>query len=313
MTRTFHVVTQRQWMRDELMQALTPHGWQVLAHHGLSDLPAEVGIDPDHVLWAPGAFVARQLLTRPLVLAAPHPWFLHELHRSGLLGRPITNVTVRTARNHPVEGFWKLADAKWDRFPARWRTVDEMLMDLWDTAELPAESLLTFCPKRLPPAIEYRAVIIDNAAVTVSRYLDEHGRSRDDEHFSNGAESPLPEQGHPDSDVARVAAFVTHLMPAIRQINVAPQAFVLDIGVVRGGGVVGSGPDAALHVVEANPAWCSAWYGSDLPAFAEAVAVAQGPHILEDEIWQPDSVLHRRAERSGPLPVDQTRHDRSSA
>lgn len=280
--RTFHVVTQRRWMVQELTAGLTPAGWTVQSHHGLSALPPQVGLDPDHVLWAPQAFAARALFSgSPLRLSSPGPRWLPGLWLNDL-AREVVLLTVEVAAASPSEGFWKLAEAKWDRFPARWRTAPQLTADLAGSA-LPGGSQLHYCPTRLRCIREYRAIVDLVSATTISCYLDNHDRSRDHPDF---VEANRVCQATAVSQATRLAAWLEQDAPA-------GPAYALDLS--------GSGA-----IIEANPVWCSSWYGCDLPAFAAAVAAAQGSDVPGDHLWAPDPALVLRARRLGLLPVDRT-------
>lgn len=267
-------------MVDELSAALTPHGWTVVAHHGLSPLPPEVGVDPAHVLWAPGAFAAKMLAEGvPLRLAAPGPHWLPSIGHQ-FTGRSILTTTAAEAKTRPRTGFWKLAETKADPFPAAWRNAADLPTDI-ERARLPQASLLQFCPVRLPVMREYRAIVHDDRVTTFSSYLDEESRGRDDEHFVDATPGEM-ELARRAADSA--AAWIGRRRPA-------GPAFSLDIGRY---------PDSSdrFVLIEANPIWSSSWYGCDLPAFAEAVAASQGSHIDDSEIWRPDQLLIDRARRS---------------
>lgn len=281
-TRTFHVVTQRRWMADELTEALTPAGWSVRAHNGLSALPPEVGHDPAHVLWAPGAFAAREIVHgNPLRLAAPGPGWLPALEW-GLTGRRVTVITAGEASEDPLEGFWKLAESKSDRFPATWRTAEELRNDL-AAARVPGGAILHHSDRRLRLSWEFRSVVCRGRVTATSCYLDSFGRDRAHPDF---AEPPSPVQRS-----ARSAA--RYFSDQIEKNHPAGPAYTLDIGWHL--------DSNAFVVIEANPMWCSAWYSCDLVAFAEAVAAAQGSEVPDRFVWRPDPVLAERARMSRPL------------
>ncbi len=78
---------------------------------------------------------------------------------------------------------------------------------------------------------------------------------------------------------------VAHLGPA------QPGAYALDVGfdLISGRWVV----------VEANPAWCSAWYGCAIDAVLDTITASCR---CEDEWrWVPDAELVHHARRAGPL------------
>lgn len=285
--KTFHVVTQRNWMATELAAALEPAGWRVAQHYGLDALDPKVGHDPAHVLWAPGAFAAREILHgNSLRLSAPGPAWLPRLSTQDYVdtdpaGRVVELVTMIDAYDSPREGFWKLAETKHDAFPARWRTVGELKCDI-RSAGLPPAALLQYTETKLTIVREYRAVVQRGVPTTVSCYLDNAGRDRSHPDFSE-----------PASVLQRTAENIARSLAAeIEAQCPAGPAYTLDIA--RSG--------SRWLVLEANPVWSSAWYGCDLLEFADAVARAQGADVPEQHLWRPDALLVDRSRKAGPLP-----------
>jgi len=287
--RTFHVVTQRRWMVDELTAALVPAGWSVVAHHGLSALPPGVGHCPEHILWCPSAFAAREIVHGNLLrLAAPGPTWLpaasiHFAVAGIPTGRLIALMSARSAYRSPRTGFWKLAEAKLDSFPAKWRGSLQLRADI-KAAGLPDDALLQMGDTRLSITREYRAIVIGADVASISSYLDPDGRDRSDPDFAEPDPAYAASAQHAADDFAIKIA---------RQ-HPAGQAYSLDLAWTTSG----------WAVIEANPVWCSAWYGCDIPAFAEAVAVAQGLDVQDRFVWRPDALLVSRSVAAGPLPHD---------
>lgn len=281
--RTLHLVSQRNWMAEELRAGLDPDKWEVRQHTGLSAVPPEVGFDPDHVLWAPGAYAARLMLERPdLRLAAPGPEWLPilSLARPNLTGREVYLFSARESATWGDEGFWKLAETKRDIFPSKWRTADQVH---FDASSLPADSMLQYSPTRLTLSAEYRVVRNRNGYHAWSPYLDQHGVSRDDPAFM-------------DPDARLTCLKVLGFAASVAWPAYFP--FALDVGF--------NVETEKWIVVEANPVWSSAWYGMDLGIFAQVVAEAQGPDVPDEYLWRPDPILIQRARLLRPLPVDGT-------
>lgn len=249
--RTLRVVSQRAWMARDLADALNPDVWTVTAHHGLS---VPHGIDPGDAWWMPGAFAARLHRVGALPeLAAPAPGFLPGLPRR-FVQRTIRMHAAGDAARTRTSGFWKLADAKTDLFPAGWRGPEHLSADI-RAARLP-DSTLLLCSDHAPFGAEYRAFIVDGKVTGGSWYLDETGRG-----FDHPAFTP------PARRAAQAEQFAAEVAAWCHQHGHAPRAYTLDVA---------WGLRAATWlVVEANPVWSSAWYGTNLAAAAGALAAAR--------------------------------------
>lgn len=274
------VVTQRNWMVDELRAAMAGSGWTVQQHYGLSVPPLDGA-----VTWMPGAFAARlyQQGVCPR-LSSPGGAFLSLMPRQ-FTGREVALFPAALAMLEPSEGFWKLADSKDDRFPAAWRTADQLAQDLL-TAQVPPEAMLHLTDVRLDLIGEYRAVVAGHTVLTGAFYIDLSGRPHDDHDFADPTE------------IARSAAadFASEVVAGMNAKGLSsPPSYTLDVGFDR---VTGR-----WVVVEANPIWSSAWYSSNPTLFVTALITDQmtDPGIW---VWQPDPVLSERAARKVPLPVD---------
>lgn len=276
--RLLRLVSQRAWMGRELAAALDPALWRVAPHHGLS-VPA--GVQPGDVWWMPGQYAARLAAVGMLPdLAAPPPNWLAVLPRE-FTGRALTVTTAGAVSAHPNEGFWKLADAKTDRFPAAWRTADELVAAV-HSAGLPACTPL-LCSPRVRFGCEYRAFVCDGRPTTGSWYIDDHREAHD---------SPLFDApGHHDLAAYRFAAKVAAWC---YQHGVSPRTYTLDVGWDIDG--------ARWLVVEANPVWASGWYDAHLSAVADCLDAALNPPA--SWVWRPDPFLTAAAARGRPLPVD---------
>ena len=274
------VVTQRNWMVDELRAALVGSDWSVQQHYGLSVPPADGAIT-----WMPGAFAARlhhQGVCPPL--SSPGGTFL-PLMPFEFTGREIALFPAILAILQPSEGFWKLADSKDDRFPARWRTAAELTEDL-QSAQIPPDAMLQLTDVCLDLVGEYRAVVAGHTVLTGSFYIDLSGRLHDDPDFAEPA--PLNHRAAAD--------FAEHVVSGLHERGLTgPPSYTLDVGIDRLTG--------RWVVIEANPIWSSAWYGSKLALFVTALITDQmtKPGIWA---WSPDPVLAERAARKVPLPID---------
>ena len=279
---TIRVVTQRNWMVDELRAAMAGSGWTVQQHYGLSAPPADGA-----VTWMPGAFAARLhhqgLCPR---LSSPGGALL-SLMPHELTGREVALFPAALAMLEPSEGFWKLADSKDDRFPAAWRTADQLAADL-AAAQIPPAAMLHLTDVRLDLVAEHRAVVVGQTVLTGSFYTDLSGRPHDDPSFAQPAAAGR----------ARTAAtgFASEVVSRLHALGLTgPPSYTLDVGLDRISG--------QWVVVEANPIWSSAWYGSNPTLFVTALITDQmtDPGIWE---WKPDPVLSERVARMRPLPLD---------
>lgn len=275
---TIRVVTQRNWMVEELRAAMVDTGWTVQQHYGMSAPPRDGAIS-----WMPGAFAARlhQQDACPR-LSSPGGEFL-SLMPQEFTGREVALFPAALAMLEPSEGFWKLADSKDDRFSAAWRTAEQLAADLL-AARVPPEAMLHLTDVRLDLVAEYRAVVAGSSVLTGSFYIDLAGRRHDDPDFA------VP----PSLTHRAAAAFAAEVVAAMNARGLSgPPSYTLDVGFDR---VTGR-----WVVVEANPIWSSAWYGSNPTLFVTAMITDQmtDPGIW---IWKPDPVLLARAGRKPPLP-----------
>ncbi len=277
---TIRVVTQRNWMVEELRAAVAGSGWTVQQHYGLSVPPLDGAIT-----WMPGAFAAR-LFQQGLGprLSSPGGSFL-SLMPQEFTGREVALFPAVLAMLEPSEGFWKLADSKDDRFPAAWRTAEQLATDLL-TAQVPPGAMLHLTDVRLDLVGEYRAVVAGSTVLTGAFYIDLAGRPHDDPEFAEPTAIAL-------SAATDFAAEVVASMNA--EGLSGPPSYTLDVGFDR---ITG-----CWVVIEANPIWSSAWYGSNPTLFVTALITDQmtDPGIW---VWTPDPVLSERAARKPPLPVD---------
>lgn len=279
---TIRIVTQRNWMADELRAALAGTDWTVDQHYGLSAPPPD-----DAIIWMPGAFAARlsvQGICPPL--SSPSGQFLPEMP-ARFLSREVALFPAILALLKPSEGFWKLADSKDDRFPAKWRTAAELSQDL-RVAAVPPAALLQLADVRLDLVAEYRAIISDNAMLGGSFYRDLAGRAHDDPDFADPVQ------------LTHCAAreFVAEVLAELGELGqIGPPSYTLDVGIDRSTG--------SWVIVEANPIWSSAWYGVNPAIFAAA--------LIHDQMtdpgrwaWKPDPMQLELAARKVPLPFERS-------
>ncbi len=268
---TVVVVTQRSWVAREL--AANTLGVVAASEPGLF-WPA-VAAGPDVAWWMPIEFATRLHCEGDgLALSAPGPGWLPAVSVE-LSGRVVGSCRATDLEHLPRTGvFWcKPAEAKIERFPGGWYTADQVA-----ALELHPDSWVQWTPTRLDLSVEFRCYVLEGAVLTVSPYL-------------------LGDLTFYDLDEATLAAVNTADATAFARTAVAslgaaqPVAYVLDVGFDR--------LTDRWVVVEANPAWCSAWYGCAIDA---VLATITASCRCEDEWrWVPDAELVHHARRAGPL------------
>ena len=268
---TVVVVTQRSWMAREL--ATNTRGVTVMSEPGLFWPAVQAG--PDVAWWMPIGFATRLHCEGDgPALSAPGPSWLPGVD-TDLTGR-----TVHTTRVEDFDGapagipLWcKPAEAKLESFPAGWRTAAEVA-----ALDLHPGSWVQWTPTRLDLSVEFRCYVLEGAVLTVSPYL------LGDLTFYDLDEAPLAAVSTGDAS-AFARTVVAHLGAA------QPAAYVLDVGfdLLSGRWVV----------VEANPAWCSAWYGCAIDAVLATITASC--RCADEWRWVPDAELVHHARRAGPL------------
>lgn len=289
MTRQrIEVVTTRNWVADELAQATDV---DVSRSFGL-DLPFDLC---PNGWWMPAAHAARLFRQDvPMKLTAPGPDWLSQPLLSNLIGRTVLSFRANATPVEVLEsagGWCKPAEAKIEGFDADWRTP-EQLEQVLESQSIPGNTFLQWTNTLLDLSVEYRAYVLGGAVVTMSPYL----------HLG---------QTYYDMDGDTLAALVARPGPAWAQAPEAwrfasgvakglahhqPSAYCLDVGYDRKSG--------SWVVVEANPAWCSAWYGCDIDAVAATIIRACNPTPREftEWAWAPDAYFVERASMARLLP-----------
>jgi len=268
---TVVVVTQRSWMAREL--ATNTRGVTVMSEPGLFWPAAQEG--PEVAWWMPMGFATRlHCEGAARELSAPGPGWLPAVPVE-LSGRVVTSCRATDLKGLPRTGaFWcKPAEAKVESFPGGWYTAEQVA-----GLNLRPGSWVQWTPTRLDLSVEFRCYVLEGAVLTVSPYL-------------------LGDLTFYDLDEAALAAVPTADATAFARTVVArlgltqPAAYVLDVGFDRLSG--------RWVVVEANPAWCSAWYGCAIDAVLATVAASC--RCNSEWRWVPDAELVHHARRAGPL------------
>lgn len=292
---TLHVVSQRTWVAEELSgtdlaTVRQSYGLDIPEHH------------PDDSWWMPAEQAARMLRSGvDLRLTAPGPKFLSSCVGPEFLGRTVHTCRVKNLKrsigwNHKTAEpiFAKPAEAKVETVPARIYWDDHFTERA--VAALPGDSWIQWTPTLLDLAVEYRFYVRSHRVVAGSLYLvtDPNGVQTT---YYDGARSSVV-TGCDARDFAREV--VAELSGKTGKRASQPDAYCLDVGWDRA--------QSRWVVVEANPAWCSAWYAATDPLRGRRDEVVKtilaSCHGAEDSrwSWRPDAYLIERAERQRPLP-----------
>ncbi len=268
---TVVVVTQRSWMAREL--ATNTCGVTVVPEPGLFAPAVQEG--PDVSWWMPIGFATRlHCEGAARELSAPGPDWLPAVPVQ-LSGRVVTSCQAADLEGLPRTGvFWcKPAEAKIETFPGGWYTAEQVAA----LALLP-DSWVQWTPTRLDLSVEFRCYVLEGGVLTVSPYL-------------------LGELTYYDMDEATLAAVpaadaTEFARTVVDRLGAAqPGAYVLDVGFDL--------ISDRWVVVEANPAWCSAWYGCAIDAVLATITASC--RCADEWRWVPDAELVDHARRAGPL------------
>ena len=268
---TVVVVTQRSWMASEL--ATNTRGVTVVSEPGMFAPSVQEG--PDVSWWMPIGFATRlHCEGAARELSAPGPSWLSAVPVQ-LSGRVVTSCRAADLEGLPRTGeFWcKPAEAKIETFPGGWYTAEQVAA----LALLP-DSWVQWTPTRLDLSVEFRCYVLEGEVLTVSPYL-------------------LGELTYYDMDEATLAAVpaadaTEFARTVVDRLGAAqPGAYVLDVGLDL--------ISDRWVVVEANPAWCSAWYGCAIDAVLATIAASC--RCDNEWRWVPDAELVHHARRAGPL------------
>jgi len=268
------------WMAEELQTS----GHEVKHSYGL-EVPLYLESD---IWWMPQEIatkICRSLdaNTRPLPsFESPGPKWLQRVNER-FLQRQVTTITVSEVTESKAkelgEGWWKAAEAKIDDFPAQLRSPEKVILDILE-ADLPPETILQFTSTTLDIKNEFRFVISGDTVKTGSLYLtkDKEGERT----YYDGANST-------SLQLKKANDFAQEVVEA----TAGPSSYVLDIAELN---------DGTYCVLEANPIWCSAWYGSDIEHFIEALRFSQEEGYSSAWQWEPDEYLKKKVSKQRMLP-----------
>jgi ATP-grasp domain, R2K clade family 3 len=268
---TFLVSTMSRWVADDLEPAILANNLALERDMGLYLPHAQ----PQEVVgaWLPAAHATRLGLNGyDLKLASPGPRWLDNVDPA-LTHRRITTSRVKDAL--PQDGFWKIAEAKSDDFPAQWRTSEQCHEDF---AQLPPDSWVQYSDTFLDIESESRFFVSQHGSdfqIAGSVYATPSWTYYDD----------LLERHDPEAE-----EFVKSLLSDFSRFS--PLGYVLDVARLSSGD---------FAVLETNPAWCSGVYASDTEQVVRSIMMSMSDDNTQ-YAWEPDAFLIRSAQNKRPLP-----------
>jgi hypothetical protein len=271
---TLMLVCSRSWMRDEFASA----GIDLRHSYGL-DVPDMIDVTS---WWMPQGYAVslnRALELNgvpPVRLTAPEATFLNAI-ADDIRGREVLTFDLADAlsRTDLDVGWWKFATAKVEDFPAQVMTHTDFVG--WMLAhDIPLSSVVQYTPTTLDIAREYRTFVRYGEVVASSIYL---------EHTAEGGVTVYDGAITNEGEQAFIPEFIAS---ALLGIDI-PDGFVVDVAFLT---------DGTPIVLEANPAWCSAWYNCDITA---VVATIEASFADPKHDYAPDPYLVHREQGRRPL------------
>lgn len=264
-----HVVTDREWMVDEL------------SHNTIFPVVRSLGLDiPKHsnddLWWIPQG-IANRFITSGVKFhfSAPGPSWLAEVPYE------LTQRKVHVAKAGNIytfsntKRFWKFAEAKVD-FMLAGEYTTEKLNNILRANKVPDDSLLQFSDV-VDIKNEFRFFIVDGKISSYSAYVNRES-NRETIYYDSNFSDP--------KDMDDAYSFTASIAPVLH----SPRGYALDVASLRNGSFV---------VLEANPAWCSAWYGSEINGVVESICASHND--FEEWIYKPDPLLVKKYSKMMPL------------
>lgn len=273
MENILHLVCDRQWMKEEL----SANSLATVEHSYGFDIPEFSSQDS---WWIPQGIANRFIQSgMTFNFQAPGAYWLDKISPE-LTRRKVETFKVSEFEfrqdNSNKKSFWKFAEAKVDSFPAGMRTNEEVLAYI-EKYEVPQDSVLQRS-SYLNLGNEYRFFIIKGQIMTYSKYLTR----------KNNLELTYYDYSNVDlRESHAIAAYVARIAPELP----SPEAYVLDVSTCSSGG---------FAVLEANPAWCSAWYGAEINGVVKTILASN--HFNKKWHYSPDALLVEKYKRMMPLP-----------
>lgn len=265
------VVTDRRWMVEELSATTL---LSVRSSHGL-DIPVHT---PDDAWWiAQGIATRFQLSGVNWRLQSPGPNWLGDLPLK-YAGREVESLSLSqlAQRDASTIAHIKFAEAKSEVLVAAVRTVGEAVA-LLEKAGVPEDSALQLS-EVLELDSEWRFYVREGKVVAHSGYLTR----------AEGQEFTYYDRPVVEGEGFAQAATLANEVAA--RVD-APAGYTLDVARTVAGEAL---------VLEANPAWCSAWYGAQIDPVVRTIIAACKPSTRW--AWRPDASMLARYARARALP-----------
>jgi hypothetical protein len=266
--------------RSGIREAQLEQNYTLIHSLGL-DVPREVyqaDIAGENVsYWVP-SFLAAQLqrLNIAQALTSPGDSFMSDIPEE-LSGRKIVTTSLKNFLSTETKAsslFIKPAEAKLDYFVAGSYTLSD-IEKLAQQYSIPDSTMVQYTDSILELNYEHRLYIYDGLVLTGSAYLI------DGSTYYDNMDNPLYQYKLPNA--------VAYAQDIIDTISNKPMAFTLD--------VAWNIKTQSWFVLEANPAWCSGIYGSDVESVIYTIQRSCNP-ITEQEkkfLWKPDQLLIDKA------------------
>jgi hypothetical protein len=208
-----------------------------------------------------------------LELSAPGARWLADVPAE-LTGRTVWAGRLADIATAPTAGFAKPAEAKLERLPARWWGDTGEFAAAASAAGMDGSSWVQISDRYLDLVEEHRCYVLDSTVLTTSPYLVANGDT-----YEPGWEHD-PRFAHRDA-----GRFARHVVAELGEDQ--PVAYTLDVALCA---------DGTWVVVEANPAWCSGFYGCDLTQVVDTIIAASvGEHGRWT--WTPEPAFVTAAQR----------------
>lgn len=258
------VTTATNWVSEEVREGLNPDGFRVVKDYGF-DIPFPA--QDIHAWWLPAAHATKVFLSLPDIhFTAPGSEWLERIPLE-LTGRFINSLTLGDLLDWRFPGrLWmKPSEAKLDMLPAAFYDFSQ-LSSIANTYGLSREMNMQWTSSFIPFNWEHRFYVVGGVVITGSPYLV------DGSTYNDGVSWDKYEEA------------MAYAQTAVDLIDdYQPHSYVLDVGLNEENG--------EWLVVEANPTWCSGFYGSNIEKVIEAIHESMKPCNGWD--WKPDAELIR--------------------
>jgi hypothetical protein len=264
-----HLICNQSWMISELSLSENT----IVKHSYGLDIPVHSIND---AWWIPQG-IANRFIHSGVIFTPQAPgsnWLPSQPKE--LVKRNVESITVKDIKEkisspllmRAINGeklFWKFAEAKVDTFMGEARDFNDVLTYI-DDYDIPDDSVMQVS-EVLDVQNEYRFFIVNNEVKACSPYLNR----------IHGVELTYYDSSYINTE--EFEAVQAYVRSIAHRLN-SPSAYVLDVA---------SLPNGEFVVLEANPAWCSAWYGADIDGVVETIVASWLPS--ESFTYIPDMLL----------------------